>query len=208
MRYAGRITGLKDDKGFGFVTPHAGGSRAFVHIKAFQAATRRPVEGDLVSYATQVDAQGRLNAIEVRFAGQRMGVQKALRSKPPMRVPRTAMGAGFLVGALVLMLEGTVPAFLPLAYLSMSGVSWIAYALDKHAAGKRGWRRTPEATLRMLDLLGGWPGGLIAQQQLRHKTVKPSFQRAFWLSVIANLVGAAALWRGGLAAQLAAIVIG
>lgn len=208
MRHAGRITNWNDDRGFGFVTPHGGGSRAFVHIKAFKAAMRRPAEGDLISYATQADAKGRLNATEVRFAGQRMDARKPARNTSSMRLPRALLGAGFLLIALALMLKGKVPALMPLIYLLMSGATWIAYAVDKDAAGKKGWRRTPESTLHMMGLLGGWPGGLIAQQQFRHKTVKSSFQGTFWFTVIANLVSVAALWHSGLAAQLSDAVIG
>src|SRR3546814_10828901 len=60
------------------------------------------------------------------------------------------------------------------------------YWLDKEAA-QGGAQRIPESTLHLVDLLGGWPGALIAQQQFRHKTVKRSFQFAFWCSVLANV---------------------
>ncbi len=208
MRNAGRINGWKDDKGYGFVTPHGGGMRAFLHIKAFQAATRRPAEGDLISYETQTDAKGRLNAIEVRFAGQRVDARTKARGLTSMRMPRLAIGAAFLLLAVALMVMGIAPALLTLLYLLMSAVSYIAYFLDKDAAGKRRRQRTPEATLHMLDVLGGWPGALIAQQQGRHKTVKATFQIGFWLSVVANLTAVAALWYSGIAARLSAWVIG
>ncbi len=212
MRQAGRITNWNDGKGFGFVTPHDGGSRAFVHIKAFQAAMRRPLEGDLISYATAVDAKGRINATDVRFAGQRIqpasASRTATRRKPAMRIPRLAMGLAFLLLAFALMVMGKVPAALALGYLLMSGVSYIAYVLDKDAAGKPKRQRTPEATLHMLDVLGGWPGALIAQQQMRHKTVKTSFQIGFWISVLANLALVTWLWRSGVAAALRDVVIG
>ena len=42
MRQAGRITTWNYVKGFGFVTPHDGGSRAFVHINAFQGPMHIP----------------------------------------------------------------------------------------------------------------------------------------------------------------------
>lgn len=32
MRYQGKITGWKDDKGFGFVIPNGGGQKAFVYF--------------------------------------------------------------------------------------------------------------------------------------------------------------------------------
>ena len=35
--------------------------------------------------------------------------------------------------------------------------------------------------------MGGWPGGLLAQRMLRHKTGKRSFLVAFWASVLVNV---------------------
>lgn len=72
-------------------------------------------------------------------------------------------------------------------YLLASAACYVAYARDKSAA-RQGRRRTPERTLLLLGVVGGWPGGLLAQRRLRHKTVKASFQAWFWLSVIANLM--------------------
>jgi cold shock CspA family protein len=40
MRYQGRITEWKDDRGFGFITPNAGGASLFVHVSAFEPASR------------------------------------------------------------------------------------------------------------------------------------------------------------------------
>lgn len=77
----------------------------------------------------------------------------------------------------------------PLIFLTLCGVlslvTFIAYALDKAAARKGSWR-TPESTLHLLSLLGGWPGALVAQRKLRHKTRKPSFRLVFWLTVLLN----------------------
>jgi uncharacterized membrane protein YsdA (DUF1294 family) len=67
-------------------------------------------------------------------------------------------------------------------YLLASTVCFIAYALDKSAA-RAGARRTPERTLLLLGLAGGWPGAVLAQQWLRHKTRKQPFQALFWLTV-------------------------
>jgi uncharacterized membrane protein YsdA (DUF1294 family) len=73
-----------------------------------------------------------------------------------------------------------------IAYLVMSLWCFASYARDKSAA-RQGARRTPESRLLVLGLLGGWPGGLLAQQWLRHKTVKQPFRRVFWCSVVANV---------------------
>jgi len=214
MRQAGRISQWNDAKGYGFVTPHEGGTRAFVHIKAFQSAARRPVEGDLISYEAAPDAKGRLNATQVRFAGQRIAtnasapLRRAGKPKAPSRLPRMAMGIAFLLVAVGLMVAGLVPAVLPLGYLFMSSMSYLVYSHDKSVAGKVRWDRIPENTLHLLDLLGGWPGGLVAQQALRHKTVKASFQLGFWVSVVFNLALYAAWWRSGIAATWTDWVLG
>lgn len=35
----------------------------------------------------------------------------------------------------------------------------------------------------------GWPGAIIAQQKLRHKTKKTSFRTVFWIVILANSGG-------------------
>ena len=71
----------------------------------------------------------------------------------------------------------------PVVYAALSILSFLAYAIDKWAAMTGRWR-IAEGTLHMLALLGGWPGALIAQQVLRHKTRKLSYQVIFW-SIVA-----------------------
>lgn len=95
--------------------------------------------------------------------------------------------------------QGTLhPAVLGL-YGVASLLSLFAYALDKQAA-ESGRRRTPERRLHALDLAGGWPGGLLAQQWLRHKTAKGSFIVGFWFTVIVNVAAFVAWHHGGRAA--------
>ena len=60
-------------------------------------------------------------------------------------------------------------------------------AADKTAARSGRWR-VSERTLLNLGLIGGWPGAIIAQQVLRHKSKKTAFQRAFWVTVLVNVV--------------------
>jgi uncharacterized membrane protein YsdA (DUF1294 family) len=77
-------------------------------------------------------------------------------------------------------------------YGAASLVCFIAYALDKSAAINGRWR-TPERTLLLLGLAGGWPGAMLAQRWLRHKSRKTPFRVAFWCTVLLNLGAAAAL---------------
>lgn len=73
-------------------------------------------------------------------------------------------------------------------YGLMSLITFAVYGLDKRAA-RLGQSRTPEATLHVLELLGGWPGALLAQRLLRHKNVKVGYQVVFWLIVAVHVAG-------------------
>ena len=197
VRLAGRITDWNDDKGFGFVMPTGGGERAFVHINAFQRGSRRPAAGDLISYLPGKDSRGRLQAREVRHAGQ-----KIEQPRRPSRLPRAALGISAIAVIIGIAVVGAAPLIVAAAYAVASSLSYVMYARDKSAAG-RGDYRIPESSLHLVDLLGGWPGALVAQQQFRHKTAKPSFQSAFWVTVALNLVAALWLVASGTAAELA-----
>lgn len=202
MRFVGRITDWNDEKGFGFVVPNGGGTRAFVHVRSLKPGSRRPVNGDLISYEPNQDRQGRTNAANVMFAGQR-----SVQSQPRRPMRRLTVASVFAMVVLAGVLAGQVPVLLLVAYLAASLVSYVLYWLDKAAAGK-GRQRTPEATLHLVDLLGGWPGGLVAQHQFRHKTVKASFQAAFWVTVLANVGVNAWLLHGGHASMLSDALLG
>lgn len=78
------------------------------------------------------------------------------------------------------------------AYAGLSVITFIVYAIDKSAARSKG-PRTPERTLHLLALAGGWPGALLAQRWLRHKSAKASFRRVFWATVAVNVLGLAML---------------
>jgi uncharacterized membrane protein YsdA (DUF1294 family) len=111
---------------------------------------------------------------------------------------RRNKGAGWLaipafaVVYLVTAMVWHVPHSVALLYLGCSLACCVAYALDKSAAQAGRWRIS-ENTLLMLGLAGGWPGAILAQQLLRHKTSKRSFQTAFWFTVVLNVTGFVAL---------------
>lgn len=198
MRLAGRISDWNDDKGYGFVVPHDGGARAFVHVKAFQSGSARPNVGDLISYRAVKDAKGRTNAVEVRFAGQRIEQPPTRAAQPSLlrHIPRAALGVTALLTVVALVPLGFVPIAVPLVQVFFSIVSYIAYKWDKGMATSQ-QSRISEQKLHLLDLLGGWPGALIAQQQFRHKTVKARFQAMFWITVLLNIAAVAIAVRLG-----------
>ncbi|MDZ7937696.1 MAG: DUF1294 domain-containing protein [Rhodoferax sp.] len=80
------------------------------------------------------------------------------------------------------------PLWVAAAYAVMSLLTFIAYAMDKAAAQAQRWR-TAESTLHLLALACGWPGALLAQQWLRHKSAKPEFRAVFWATVVLNVAG-------------------
>lgn len=89
-------------------------------------------------------------------------------------------------GALKMWLGGG--SALPLwGYGIASLLAFFLYWSDKRKARDEVWR-TPEKVLHAIELLGGWPGALIAQQVFRHKTRKISFQLVFWLIVLLHQV--------------------
>ena len=65
------------------------------------------------------------------------------------------------------------------AYLLISLATYWLYRHDKRQARQGRWR-VPEKLLHAAALYGGWPGALIAQLRLRHKTRKLRFLMPFW----------------------------
>jgi uncharacterized membrane protein YsdA (DUF1294 family)/cold shock CspA family protein len=186
MRAKGKIVSWNDDKGYGFIAPAGGGDKVFVHITAFRNRNNRPGVDDIVSYDVSQDERGRLRA------------SNATRPRDKLS------GAGAHSGAIVAVilsivfflalgrsvLAGSLPDFVLTIYAAASTLTFLAYALDKHAARTGRWR-TSESALHLLALVGGWPGAWVAQKTLRHKSRKVSFRIVFWLTVIVNCAGLA-----------------
>jgi uncharacterized membrane protein YsdA (DUF1294 family) len=74
-------------------------------------------------------------------------------------------------------------------YGVMSAAAFLLYRHDKRRARAGGWR-IPETSLHLIELLGGWPGAVLARRKLRHKTMKTRFLLVSWGIVAAHL----ALW--------------
>jgi uncharacterized membrane protein YsdA (DUF1294 family)/cold shock CspA family protein len=187
MRHQGKITSWKDEQGFGFITPNAGGKQVFVHINAFSSRQRRPDLNEIVTYQLNTDAKGRVFADGVGFVDKRVS-KRATSGYDNFLL---TLAVSFLVFLFVAVLLRILPSFVFGLSLVLSMVTFGVYAKDKSAARKGEWR-TEEKTLHLFALFGGWPGALVAQKFLRHKSKKLSFQINFWLTVVLN--GAALVW--------------
>ncbi len=182
MRLQGTITTWKDDQVYGFITPDNGGPQVFVHIKAFLDAKVRPILNDRVAFELTTDERGRPQAKYVRREGTMFRFRLVRKSD----VALIGFAVLFLITLLVLALLGKLHGFFPGLYWLLSFFTFITYRQDKSAARAGLWR-IEEFTLHVKALTGGWPGALIAQRVLRHKSRKTSFLVVFWITVIVNI---------------------
>jgi len=187
MRFEGTITTWKDGEGYGFIAPTAGGKQIFVHIKSIGDRNRRPRQGDVVTFELGADTQGRPQAQRVAYADERASSLN-LSGRRYTYLALVSAFFAFLTGAAF---AGHLPFAVVGIYVVASEIAFALYAIDKSAA-KHGRWRTQEVTLQFWALIGGWPGAMVAQTLLRHKTKKLSFLVVFWITVLLNC--AALLW--------------
>jgi uncharacterized membrane protein YsdA (DUF1294 family)/cold shock CspA family protein len=193
MKQKGRLVKWHADKGFGFIQPMIVSKPIFIHKNAFINKTRSPKLNDIITYVISNDKQGRPCATEATFSGEKIAV------KAPKSVNRFSIYLALVFLAFISLAAwlGHFPRVLLISYWTLSVVTYLAYAWDKSSAKRDGWR-TSEQTLHLLALFGGWPGAAIAQQHLRHKSLKKSFRMVFWLTVMVNLAALIWLvWAGG-----------
>jgi uncharacterized membrane protein YsdA (DUF1294 family)/cold shock CspA family protein len=181
MRYQGKITTWKDDQGFGFITPRGGGPQVFVHIKSFSRQARRPECGEIVTYELATNDKGQARAENTAIVGDLAPIRKSSKSGI---VPLT-LAFLFLAFIASAVFFHKLPLLILGIYLGASCLAFLAYWIDKSAARNDRWR-TQESSLHLFGLFGGWPGALVAQRLLHHKTQKQSFQTTFWVTVVVN----------------------
>lgn len=187
MKRQGEILNWNDDKGFGFVESNDGGERAFVHIKAFNTRSRRPVNGEVIIYELVREKNNRYKAENIKFASDAKSSNKLSKEKNGSSFGGV-FTIVFCIGLLVSFFSEQLPLIVVGLYIVMSLITFIAYAIDKSAAQNGHWR-TKESTLHIFSLIGGWPGAFFAQTKLRHKSSKEEFKIVYWITVLLNIGG-------------------
>ena len=199
-RQQGQIKKWQEDKGFGFIETEAR-EQIFFHVSEFKAQ-RRPNIGEEVVFSVEYDNQGRMQAKQVQelgFVKQQMAQKnKQIRQRNHKRSIQADFEAGqkkrlfVCVGfylVLILLAAMHKLSWLVVGWYAVLGlVTYLMYAKDKAAAQRNEWR-TPESTLHLLSVLGGWVGAMVAQTYLRHKSQKVDFRMTYYLTVLINLAG-------------------
>jgi uncharacterized membrane protein YsdA (DUF1294 family)/cold shock CspA family protein len=186
MRFEGNLTSWNDERGFGRIESNQGGEPIFVHVSAWPRGSGRPQVGVSVTFEVELGPKGK----------RAKNVQLIQARRPPRQSERAARAQwgtatlfaipAFLVVYTVVAVVWNLPLWVAGLYAGLSVITFVAYALDKSAASSGAWR-TPENTLHMLSIAGGWPGALLAQQLLRHKSTKQPFRQVFWATALLNV---------------------
>jgi uncharacterized membrane protein YsdA (DUF1294 family)/cold shock CspA family protein len=196
MQRLGKVRDWNDARGYGFIDPQDGGGPAlFLHIRDYRQCGRRPENGEWVKYVPVRQPDGKWRATQVRRAASRPLPSRPQpadkRGLPMVLVFQAMLLLAYPCGVAWAIAQGRLPFEISFGLGLVNLLTYIAYALDKHAAQRGRWR-IPEATLHLLELAGGWPGAVVAQQQLRHKTRKPAYRLVFWTMVLLHLTALAA----------------
>lgn len=191
MALKGKLVTWFDDKGFGFIQNLADEkNQVFVHIRAFKGASRRPEVGDILVYDIKMDEKQRPNAINVELAHDYARRKEKNKIYQQNQKGKSGLAVGFSLFFLFILITAYLLHKINLAvilfYVAINIVTFILYWKDKQAAQSNQWR-TPESTLHLFSLCGGWIGALIAQHQLRHKSQKQEFRQIFWATVVIHI---------------------
>lgn len=218
MKSTGTVRQWDAARGFGFIRTRDS-QDVFFHVRDWRAGFV-PQLGTAVQFERiEVGGKGpramavqpvgaaagsasRPSAGPTRDARRGAGARPAAgRRRTGSRAP-SGLGAAWWVALLlwaVLLVSGLamhrLPAWLVAALAALNLVTFVAYWIDKRAAAAGG-QRTPENTLHLFALLGGWPAARVAQQRLRHKSSKAEFLRVYAATVVAHLALLAA-WVAG-----------
>lgn len=197
MKKQGVVRRWDAERGFGFIRSPGTSADVFFHVRDFRGnSSGMPVEGMTVAYdEIHVGGKGpRAMAVHPArgVASLAPDRQKPKSQRPDASTPnRGGNWIPWLIPAWLgivgyIVLTRRIPALVVPALLAVNVVTALVYAHDKSAARHR-QRRTPERTLHLLALAGGWPTAWVVQQLLRHKWQKQAFQDTYAATVFVHM---------------------
>lgn len=214
MQKQGSIVRWDSAKGFGFIRSPQTDADVFFHVRDWRHPGTPAVGQQVIYEEIHVGSKGP-RAMDVRGAsgGSQQPTPRPSTPRPvgrPSRQPDesrprnsthtrspapngtpTWLALAAMLAWVALLVTGVVLGrldwiALPIAF-ALNLVTFFIYWQDKHAARQGHWR-TPENTLHLFGLLGGWPGAWFAHQILRHKSSKQAFRNVYWLTVGIHLL--------------------
>ena len=103
MRFDGVLSRWDDARGFGFITPSAGGEAVFAHVSAFPRMAQRPAIGLRVSFEVESLPDGKKRARQIRLtasgSGQRGAQWQAPQRSKSRRIPVLLLLIGMVLAS-------------------------------------------------------------------------------------------------------------
>jgi uncharacterized membrane protein YsdA (DUF1294 family) len=190
----GRVSQWDAAKGLGFVQAQNDGTKLLLRRAdmAGRLRARGPSVGESVRFVP-LKSGAQLRATQVHTLAPAPAPSAAPRPRKPASARaqssmRLLVIPAFAVVLGALHLQWPLPRPVPVLYGALSMALFAVYAIDKWLSRRDGMSRVAETSLHLIALMGGWPGALLAQHILRHKTAKPAFLRATWAMVAANIL--------------------
>ncbi|WP_339389539.1 DUF1294 domain-containing protein [Vibrio neptunius] len=171
MAIQGTISEWHDTKGYGYISVDDQDAQIKFHLCDLEAYGHPPRISERVQFRLAKDDQGGIRAVNIE---RQLVFNFSL-----------AIAIWFLTTLVASVLILDYPPLSLVLYIALSTIAYIVYALDKQALHTGGWC-VPSLTFHVLNLVGGWPGALLAQSVLHHKYNDIGFKSLFWVTLCAN----------------------
>lgn len=188
--YIGKITAWDEAAQAGQIKVKSIKAKIGFTRRNLRMPNRLPEIRQAVSFVAK-ERDGRWEAAGIVPQGYVLGFAEQASSRPsPLFLDRSFSAVLLACAFVILHLSAVSFISLPvvLTYLCLSGLLLSFYRFDKRTAQNNGQRGVPDMLLHLLALLGGWPGGLLAQLHYRHQVSNIRFIRTFWFLAALNVV--------------------